>query len=426
MFSKMIVRRRTRSLRLAVTGKVVRKVRRKDFRRVLALVMAVAVAVGLTVPVVYAASGFNSIEKGSITVNISKNVPETLRKDVTVKVYKVASAEVKNGYVSYTKDPLFDPKAADNTDGSWMGDIPLESTEDQWPTRAKSLAGYTEKEGFTTRSEAKESENFWIKKTDTDGSIKIEGLARGLYLITIESVKSGRTTYTFTPTLRCLPSLSEGGSEWVADQIVNPKSDKNTTGGGGGGDNSTTSVTVLKVWKDEGQESDRPDSVTVELLRDGKVYASQELSKSNNWRHTWTGLSKGNSWVVNEVGAPSDKYTVLTESEGNTFTVTNTHTTDIDDPDSPLDPGPGPGGDPGTGGDIPPTNIDDPDVPLDPGQTPGDNATNIKDPAAPANAAKLPQTGQLWWPVPILAAAGIAFFSIGWLRSRKDESEENK
>ena len=28
------------------------------------------------------------------------------------------------------------------------------------------------------------------------------------------------------------------------------------------------------------------------------------------------------------------------------------------------DPGTGTGGDPGTGGDIPPTNIDDPDVPL--------------------------------------------------------------
>ena len=430
MFSKMIVRRRTHSLRLAVTGKVVRKVRRKDFRRVLALVMAVAVAVGLTVPVVYAASGFNSIKKGSITVNISKNVPETLRKDVTVKVYKVASAEVENGYVAYEKTDLF----KQNED--WVQqDVSLKSTEkNEWAERAKTFAGYAAKEGFSSREEAikKDSngkiiyQNYWTAKTDTNGSAKFEGLTRGLYLITIESVKSGRTTYTFTPTLRCLPSLSEDGSEWVADQNVNPKSDKNTTGGGGGGGDSTASVTVLKVWKDEGQESDRPDSVTVELLRDGKVYASQELSKSNNWRHTWTGLSKGNSWVVNEVGAPSDKYTVLTESEGNVFTVTNTHTTDIDDPNTPLNPGPGPGGDPGTNGDIPPTNIDDPDVPLDPGQTPGDNATNIKDPAAPANAAKLPQTGQLWWPVPILAVAGIAFFSIGWLRSRKDESEENK
>lgn len=428
MFSKMIVRRRTHSLRLAVTGKVVRKVRRKDFRRVLALVMAVAVAVGLTVPVVYAASGFNSIEKGSITVNISKNVPETLRKDVTVKVYKVASAKVENGYVAYEKTDLFKP----NKD--WVQqDVSLKSTEkNEWAERAKTFAGYAAKEGFSSREEVikKDSDgkiiyqNYWTAKTAANGSAKFEELTRGLYLITIDSITSGRTTYNFTPVLRCIPSLDIEGKEWDPNQTVTTKNDDPTSGGGGG--NSTKSITVLKIWKDEGQESDRPDSVTVELLRDGKVYASQELSKSNNWRHTWTGLSKGNSWVVNEVGAPSDKYTVLTESEGNVFTVTNTHTTDIDDPDTPLNPGPGPGGDPGTSGDIPPTNIDDPDVPLDPGQTPGDNATNIKDPAAPANAAKLPQTGQLWWPVPILAVAGIAFFSIGWLRSRKDESEENK
>ena len=29
---------------------------------------------------------------------------------------------------------------------------------------------------------------------------------------------------------------------------------------------------------------------------------------------------------------------------------------------------------------------------------------------------KLPQTGQLWWPVPILAVVGILFFAIGWKR----------
>ncbi len=375
--------------------------------------MAVAVAVGLTVPAVYAASDFNSIEKGSITVNIDSKVPA--RSGVTVNVYKVASAEVTNGYVAYTKTALFEP------DADWVGDIPLTSTKDEWPARAKTLAGYASKEGFSTRAEA--AGNYWTQKTDANGSAKFEGLPRGLYLVTVESVKSGRTTYSFTPALRCLPSLNDN-NEWKADQVVNPKYGTETSGGGGG--DTTTSVTVLKIWKDEGQESDRPDSVTVELLRDGQVYASQELNKSNNWRYTWRGLSTSNKWVINEVGAPSDKYTVLTESEGNTFTVTNTHTTDIDDPDTPLDPGPGPGGDPGTGGDIPPTNIDDSDVPLDPGMTPDDPATDIQDPATPTNAAKLPQTGQLWWPVPVLVVAGIALFSIGWLRSRKDESEENR
>lgn len=380
--------------------------RRKDFRRVLALVMAVAVAVGLTVPAVYAASDFNSIEKCSITVNISDKVPE--KGGITVNVYKVADAQVKNGYVSYTKTPLFEP------DGEWMEDVSLSSTEDQWPARAKTLAGYTAKEGFTDRAGAQEGVDFWTVKTDDNGSVYIGSLSRGLYLITVETVKQGRTTYTFTPALRCLPSLNDD-REWEPDQIVNPKVGTSTSGGGG----SSTSVTAIKIWKDEGNESDRPDSVTVELLCDGKLYDTKTLNKSNNWRYTWSGLAKGNTWTINEVGAPSDKYTVVTESEGTVFTVTNTHTTEIDDPDTPLDPGPG------TGGDIPPTNIDDPDVPLDPGITP-DEPTDIQDPATPTNAVKLPQTGQLWWPVPILAVAGIAFFSIGWLRSRKDESEENR
>lgn len=412
--------------------------RRKHFRRVLALVTALTVAIGLTVPAAYAASDFDSNDgKNSITVELNTNIPKSVRAKVKVNIYKVADAKIeKNGYVKYTKtklfDPGFDPDVSDAEpddnenykENNGVGNVSLSSTKDKWPARAKTLAGYTVKEGFDKRK-GFDDENYWELTTDDDGKTATKtGLKNGLYLITIDSITSGRTTYNFTPVLRCLPSLDKEGKEWDPNQTVTPKYDDPTSGGGGG--NSTKSITVLKIWKDEGQESDRPDSVTVELLRDGEVYASQELSKSNNWRHTWTGLSKGNSWVVNEVGAPSDKYTVLTESEGNTFTVTNTHTTDIDDPDTPLDPGPGPGGDPGTNGDIPPTNIDDPDVPLDPGRTPGDNATNIKDPAAPANAAKLPQTGQLWWPVPILAVAGIAFFSIGWLRSRKDESEENR
>lgn len=384
---------------------------RKDFRKVLALIAAVAVAVGLTMPAVYAASGFDNIEKGSITVNIDSKVP--VREGIAVNVYKVADAAIVGGYVSYTKTALFEP------DSEWMGDVALTSTESEWPERAKTLAGYAAKEGFADREVA--AGNYWTQKTDANGSVKLEGLSKGLYLVTVESVKSGRTTYTFTPALRCLPSLSEDGSAWVADQVVNPKVGSSTSGGGG----SSASVTAIKVWKEssDSQQSDRPASVTVELLRDGKVYATQSLSKSNNWRYTWTGLSKGNNWTVNEVGAVSDKYTVTTEAVGSVYTVTNTHTTTIPDDDTPKDDKPG-GDDPGKGGDIPPTNIDEPDVPLNGGSTPSNQTTtDIPDAAAPAKAAKLPQTGQLWWPVPVLAIAGVALFSIGWLRSRKEETK---
>lgn len=36
----------------------------------------------------------------------------------------------------------------------------------------------------------------------------------------------------------------------------------------------------------------------------------------------------------------------------------------------------------------------------------------------PPSGGKLPQTGQLWWPVPVLAIAGAAFVLFGWLRRR--------
>jgi len=32
----------------------------------------------------------------------------------------------------------------------------------------------------------------------------------------------------------------------------------------------------------------------------------------------------------------------------------------------------------------------------------------------------LPQTGQLWWPVPVLAAAGLFCLVLGLLRRRED------
>ena len=37
---------------------------------------------------------------------------------------------------------------------------------------------------------------------------------------------------------------------------------------------------------------------------------------------------------------------------------------------------------------------------------------------------KLPQTGQLWWPVPVLACAGLGCIAVGLLRRREDRNED--
>ena len=45
--------------------------------------------------------------------------------------------------------------------------------------------------------------------------------------------------------------------------------------------------------------------------------------------------------------------------------------------------------------------------------------------SAPSDTLSLPQTGQLWWPVPLLIAVGVPFFLIGVLLFvRKEESEK--
>ena len=54
--------------------------------------------------------------------------------------------------------------------------------------------------------------------------------------------------------------------------------------------------------------------------------------------------------------------------------------------------------------------------------------TNIYDepsvtppPTPPTPPTPIPDTGQLWWPVPLLAAAGLALVAFGLIRNRREK-----
>ncbi|MBQ2504149.1 MAG: Cna B-type domain-containing protein, partial [Lachnospiraceae bacterium] len=54
-----------------------------------------------------------------------------------------------------------------------------------------------------------------------------------------------------------------------------------------------TEVKVTKVWDDsDNEEGFRPDSVTINLVKDGKVLESIELNAGNEWTYTWKKLQK--------------------------------------------------------------------------------------------------------------------------------------
>ena len=81
-------------------------------------------------------------------------------------------------------------------------------------------------------------------------------------------------------------------------------------------------LSVRKVWSDGNANHDQ-DSITVNLLKDGEVEASQELNAENGWAYTFDRLVEGYTWTVEEADVP-EGYEVSYDTVGTTTTITNT------------------------------------------------------------------------------------------------------
>ena len=202
-----------------------------------------------------------------------------------------------------------------------------------------------------------------------NGEIRFSNLANGLYLAVGENHTHGDCTYIPVPILIA-----------VEDHLtVQIKSEEETTPPGGGDDD--VSYRVVKIW--EGGEDRRTQSVTVQLLCNGQPYHTATLNDTNNWSYSWTG-DPGYTWQVAELEVP-EGFVVSVSREDCLFTVTNRYQEEI------------------------------PDEPPPEGDRPHDG------PSEP----NLPQTGQLWWPVPVLLCAGVAFLIADRIFSRrKDDSND--
>ncbi len=221
--------------------------------------------------------------------------------------------------------------------------------------------------------------------TDAQGMLTFSDLLPGLYLVTGRRLHTGGSVYDVSPFLVQLPMERDGA--WCYDVTVDPKNASQPTPSEG----STVTRKVLKVWDDAGHEDVRPPQITVQLVReDGEVFDTVTLSAENGWSYRWEGLDAQYRWYVAEQ-TPSLYRMELTQ-EGVTFVITNHYAPEeTDNPVNPDDP-------------EPPENPDNPENPDTPGQP------------------ILPQTGQLWWPVPVLLAAGLLLLCIGLARRRSDNA----
>lgn len=94
-------------------------------------------------------------------------------------------------------------------------------------------------------------------------------------------------------------------------------------------------LSVRKVWSD-GNSAHVKDSITVNLLKDGKVESTVVLNAENGWAYTFDKLVEGHTWTVEEAEVP-EGYTVSYETVGTSVTITNTKNEPTPPPEEPLD-----------------------------------------------------------------------------------------
>jgi hypothetical protein len=221
-------------------------------------------------------------------------------------------------------------------------------------------------------------------QTDTAGRLTFDNLADGLYLLVGSQTEQDGTTYIPTTTLLSLP---QAGSDQtlVRNVEIDPKMELRTSSpspepGEETPEPETTSVSVQIVWDYDGE---LPQEVTVVLYRNGEEYDRVVLSAENNWQYTWDGLEANVLWSVMELSVP-DGYTVTVSPDGQSFVITNTKTTVPQESETPTT------------------------------STSPTTTTTTPTTTTTTTTQKIPQTGQLWWPVPLGGAVGLCLFLLGW------------
>ena len=240
------------------------------------------------------------------------------------------------------------------------------------------------------------------KATNSSGEAIFRHLAPGIYLISGGSFRNGHYTYHMQPSLVFLPYANTDGTlcydvplELKTDEVHQP---------GGPSDPSTTTRKVVKKWRVSDNEA-IPDSVEVQLLKDGELYETVELNAKNGWSYAWHSLSKDAVWRVVEADVPGG-YEVSIDRSGSTFTITNTS---IHHPPEPEPPAPQRPQEPES--ETPPQ----PEPPSKP---------SPQQPETPPSGPKLPQTGFLRWRVLGLSVIGCGFVLLGLSKKRRDHEKE--
>ncbi|EJR57559.1 LPXTG-domain-containing protein cell wall anchor domain, partial [Bacillus cereus VD107] len=157
--------------------------------------------------------------------------------------------------------------------------------------------------------------------TDRPSTIKVDLLQNGQVIDTKEVSKATNWKYTFEK-LQAYDAEGNAYKYEVKEQPVDGYKSEvhgyditNTKVG-------QTTVEGTKTWKDD-NATDRPEMIKVDLLQNGKVIATQEVSKASEWKYAFTDLAaydaEGNAYKYEVKEQPVAGY----KSEVQGYDITN-------------------------------------------------------------------------------------------------------
>lgn len=297
------------------------------------------------------------IPQGEETLEVKLAYEKRPLSGVTVTLHRVADITEVSPWITFTLSGEFAnyPVKLEDLDS------------DGWADAAFTLANYAVADDITPDA---------TTKTGADGYAQFDKIEQGLYLVRAEKYVDGKGyRYTAAPTLLELPTYKESDHKWELNAEVEmkvertPKPEESETDTPDTPDMPSDSVTttgtslsVHKVWNSG--RAEQPESVTVEVVTEGKSVANAQLTAATGWCHTFTGLDSSKQYSVVERGVPQG-YTVTISKGSNGYIITNT-------------------------------------------------AVDYTQAVQPALTGLIPQTGLLWWPVPVLAVLGLLLFAAGW------------
>ncbi len=256
--------------------------------------------------------------------------------------------------------------------------------------------------------------------TDESGIIRFSGLENGVYLVAGVKLSIGTKVYVPIP---MLIDVTDG--EIVSAVEKFEVRDKPTV--------NRQLYRVRKVWQyDDSSLYIIPASIDVAIYCDGEYVETVTLGKSNDWVYQWSG-DPNCDWRVKELNITRNYKVVYRNNETQFLvensqdvlynTVTTSTTTSTTTTSATTVTEATTAAVTNTETSVSSTTAETSSAVTETTVLPGTEETVSSSSATTSvttGSTKLPQTGQLWWPVPVCGAAGIVLFAAGWRLNKKD------